>query len=140
MAAEAIDLANVGKPMSQTALEEMHALKTGAMFEAAVIRRHCWRKKMTNHRRAVGLCAEDRSWCFRWWTMCSTPRPTAPPSARRQADDAANDKPTFVSLMGIDAARAYADRLTHDAVAALPAHLNNDRLAALARAMAQRTA
>ena len=34
---QAIDLANVGKPMSQTALEEMHALKTGAMFEAAVI-------------------------------------------------------------------------------------------------------
>ena len=34
---QAIDLANVGQPMTLAALEEMHAMKTGAMFEAAVL-------------------------------------------------------------------------------------------------------
>ena len=54
--------------------------------------------------------------------------------------DAANDKPTFVSLMGITAASAYAQRLTDEAIAALPTHLNTQRLADLAQLMATRHA
>ena len=115
--------------------------KTGAMFEAAVILPALLAEEdEANHRRAVGLCAEDRSRLSGGDDVLGTPPPTAPTLGKTAGKDAANDKPTFVSLMGIDAARAYADRLTADAVAALPAHLNSDRLAALARAMAQRTA
>jgi farnesyl diphosphate synthase len=55
--------------------------------------------------------------------------------------DAANDKPTFVSLMGLDAARAYAQALIERAQAALVrSGLPDTRaLAALAQQVVQRS-
>ena len=82
---QAIDLANVGKPMTQAALEEMHALKTGAMFEAAVILPALLAEEDETTIAALSAYAQRSAWCFRWSTTCSTPRPTARPSARRLA-------------------------------------------------------
>ena len=137
---QAIDLANVGKPMSQTALEEMHALKTGAMFEAAVILPALLAEEDEATIAALSAYAQKIGLVFQVVDDVLDATADSATLGKTAGKDAANDKPTFVSLMGIDAARAYADRLTADAVAALPAHLNSDRLAALARAMAQRTA
>ena len=56
--------------------------------------------------------------------------------------DAAHDKPTYVSLMGLDAARAYAQELLRDARAALQtSQLSDTRaLAALADRVVNRHA
>ena len=50
-------------------------------------------------------------WLFRWWTTSSTSPLTRPTLGKTAGKDAAADKPTFVSLMGLAQAQAYADRV-----------------------------
>lgn len=137
---QAIDLANVGLPMTQTDLEEMHAMKTGAMFEAAVLlpallseEDEATLSSLTSYAQKIGLTFQVVDDVLDATADSATLGKTA-------GKDAANGKPTFVSLMGIDAAIAYAHRLTAEAIAALPAHLNTTNLIQLARSMAERTA
>lgn len=137
---QAIDLANVGKAMTQAALEEMHALKTGAMFEAAVVLPALLAEEDTATVAALSRYAQKIGLVFQVVDDILDATADSATLGKTAGKDAANDKPTFVSLMGIDTARSYADRLTAEAIAALPAHLNSERLAALARLMAQRTA
>lgn len=137
---QAIDLANVGRPMTLPALEEMHAMKTGAMFEAAVVMPALLAEAdevtisaLTAYAQKIGLTFQVVDDVLDTTADSATLGKTA-------GKDAANDKPTFVSLMGIDAATRYAQRLTADAIAALPKTMNTQRLTELARSMVERTA
>ena len=137
---QAIDLANVGRPMTLEALQEMHAMKTGAMFEAAVVLPALLAEEddatvdaLTEYAEKVGLAFQVVDDVLDATADSATLGKTA-------GKDAANDKPTFVSLLGIDAAKAYAHQLTDEAIAALPKHLNTTNLTQLARSMAERTA
>lgn len=137
---QALDLANVGHAMTRSALEEMHAMKTGAMFEAAVTlpallagADDATLDALTRYARAVGLAFQ---------VLDDVLDATADTSAlgKTAGKDAAADKPTFVTLMGVEGARDHAERLTATAVAALPGQLRGARLAALAQSMAGRRA
>ena len=137
---QAIDLANVGRPMTLDALQEMHAMKTGAMFAAAVVLPALLAEEddatvdaLTEYAEKVGLAFQVVDDVLDATADSATLGKTA-------GKDAANDKPTFVSLLGIDAAKAYAHQLTDEAIAALPKHLNTTNLTQLARSMAERTA
>lgn len=137
---QAIDLANVGVPMTLAALEEMHAMKTGAIFEAAVLLPALLAEEddatlttFTDYAQKIGLTFQVVDDLLDATADSVTLGKTA-------GKDAANGKPTFVSLMGIDAAKAYARRLTTEAISALPKHLNTTNLTELARSMAERTA
>jgi len=137
---QAIDLANVGRPMTLAALEEMHAMKTGAMFEAAVVMpallaeaNEATLSALTAYAQKIGLTFQVVDDVLDTTADSATLGKTA-------GKDAANDKPTFVSLMGIDAATQYAQRLTTEAIAALPTTMNTQRLNELARSMVERTA
>ena len=137
---QAIDLANIGRPMTLDALQEMHAMKTGAMFEAAVLLPALLAEvddatvdALTDYAERVGLAFQVVDDVLDATADSATLGKTA-------GKDAADDKPTFVSLMGIDAAKAYAHQLTDEAIAALPKHLNTTNLTQLARSMAERTA
>ena len=137
---QAIDLANVGKLMTLVALEEMHAMKTGAMFEAAVLLPALLAEEDEITLTALTAYAQKIGLTFQVVDDVLDATVDSVALGKTAGKDAANDKPTFVSLMGIDAARAYAHRLTAQAIAALPRHLNTTHLTRLARSMAERTA
>ena len=137
---QAIDLANVGCPMTLAALEEMHAMKTGAMFEAAIVIPALLAEEDETTLAALAIYAQKIGLTFQVVDDVLDATADSATLGKTAGKDAANDKPTFVSLMGILAARSYAQRLTDEAISALPPHLNTSRLADLARAMATRPA
>jgi farnesyl diphosphate synthase len=117
---QAIDLASVGKALNQPELELMHALKTGALIRAAV---------MLGALAGQALSAEERQNLDRFAKRagllfqvvddildCTASTATLGKTAGK---DEAAAKPTYVSLLGLDAARDYADELRNDALDAL---------------------
>ncbi|TAG02989.1 MAG: polyprenyl synthetase family protein [Betaproteobacteria bacterium] len=136
---QAIDLANVGKPMTQAALEEMHALKTGAMFEAAVVLPALLVESDDERVDALTKFAANIGLAFQVVDDVLDATADSATLGKTAGKDAAADKPTFVSLMGIEAADAYARVLTRQAIAAVETlGGNNARLIDVAFAMAER--
>jgi len=117
---QAIDLANVGKAMNQTELEQMHGLKTGALIRAAVAlgALSCPElddaalQRLDQYAAKLGLAFQVIDDVL----DCEADTATLGKTAGKDAD---NDKPTYVKLMGLAAARAYAETLVADAVALL---------------------
>ncbi len=140
---QAIDLANVGRAMTLDALTEMHRLKTGAMFEAAVVLPAIAIEAEASTIAALRAFAQPLGLAFQVIDDVLDATADTATLGKTAGKDAADDKPTFVSLLGIDGARAEAARLTDAAIAALAALSSAgrsvDRLAALARTMGART-
>lgn len=117
---QAIDLAAVGKPLEQAELELMHALKTGALIRAAVLLGALAgtplspeeRQQLDRFAKRAGLLFQVVDDILDCTTNTATLGKTA-------GKDAAADKPTYVTLLGLDAAREYAQDLRHEALAAL---------------------
>lgn len=117
---QAIDLAHVGKPMSQAELEQMHSLKTGALIRAAVGLGALACPDLSDGDLArLDAYAAKLGLAFQVIDDvldCEADTATLGKTAGKDAD---NDKPTYVKLMGLDAARTYAHQLVDDAVALL---------------------
>jgi len=139
---QAIDLANVGCTMTEAALRQMHAMKTGAMFEAAVRMpalmveaEDATLTALTEFARPLGLAFQVVDDVLDATADSTTLGKTA-------GKDAKDGKPTFVSLLGVEPARELAAQLTAQAVAALSplegAGRRCGRLRALAIAMGKR--
>jgi farnesyl diphosphate synthase len=137
---QAIDLAHVGVPMSDTALRDMHRRKTGAMLEVSV---HMGALSagaddptlacLQRHAQAIGLAFQVVDDILDVTADSATLGKTA-------GKDQANDKPTFVSLLGLAGAQTQAQDLLKEALAALDAaKLRDDgALRALAHRVVQR--
>ena len=137
---QAIDLAHVGVPMSETALRDMHRRKTGAMLEVSV---HMGALSagadgptlacLQRYAQAIGLAFQVVDDILDVTADSATLGKTA-------GKDQANDKPTFVSLLGLAGAQAQAQALLQDALAALDAAVLSDdgALRALAHMVVQR--
>jgi len=118
---QAIDLASVGMPLNSQQLHEMHRLKTGALLEASVMMGAAcgaatpaaW-QALRDYGAAVGLAFQVVDDILDVTADSATLGKTA-------GKDAAQDKPTFVSLMGLEASRAYAQQLLARALAGLDA-------------------
>ncbi|MFC5921386.1 polyprenyl synthetase family protein [Neisseria weixii] len=117
---QAIDLANVGKAMNQAELEEMHGLKTGALIRAAVVLGALACPDLSDgHIVRLDRYATKLGLAFQVIDDvldCEADTATLGKTAGKDAD---NDKPTYVKLMGLAEARAYAEKLTAEAVALL---------------------
>ncbi|MGO4303848.1 polyprenyl synthetase family protein [Cupriavidus sp. RAF12] len=116
---QAIDLQNVGLAMSRDALEAMHRMKTGALLRASVRM-----GALCGNVDSVGLAALDRyaaavGLAFQVVDDILDVTADTATLGKTAGKDAANDKPTYVSLMGLDAARALAAQLRTDAHEAL---------------------
>lgn len=117
---QAIDLANVGKAMDQAGLEQMHSLKTGALIRAAVVlgALACPDlgdediQRLDQYAAKLGLAFQVIDDVL----DCEADTATLGKTAGKDAD---NDKPTYVKLMGLEAARAYAETLVAEAVTQL---------------------
>ena len=118
---QAIDLASVGLPLQSAELHEMHRLKTGALFKASVLMgaacgQPCARvtHALHDYGTAIGLAFQVVDDILDVTADSATLGKTA-------GKDAAQDKPTFVSLMGLDASRDYAGQLLARALTSLDA-------------------
>ena len=130
---QAIDLASVGRQLSEDQLRQMHRLKTGALLLCSVqMGVACvptvpapLQAALTRFGEALGLAFQVVDDVLDVTADSATLGKTA-------GKDEAADKPTYVALMGLDAAKAYADDLAAQAMQALvDTGLPEARLAAL---------
>ncbi|QBM27899.1 MULTISPECIES: polyprenyl synthetase family protein [Hydrogenophaga] len=131
---QAVDLASVGVALDQKALEGMHRLKTGALLQASVMMGASTAaldaavlRQLSTYGACIGLAFQVVDDILDVTTDSATLGKTA-------GKDAAADKPTFVSLMGLESAQAYADEVLDQAHQALSASAlpHTDTLHALA--------
>ena len=118
---QAIDLASVGLPLTSEQLHEMHRLKTGALLQASVMMGAACgspslqaQNALKDYGAAVGLAFQVVDDILDVTADAATLGKTA-------GKDAAQDKPTFVSLMGLQASRQYAQQLLAQALTSLHA-------------------
>jgi farnesyl diphosphate synthase len=116
---QAIDLASVGKSLTLPELEFMHIHKTGALIRAAILLgAHCGSvspaqlDKLDRFGKLIGLAFQVVDDVL----DCEADTATLGKTAGK---DAENGKPTYVSLLGIQDARAMAQRLHREALEAL---------------------
>jgi len=117
---QAIDLAAVGQALDQPQLELMHALKTGALIRAAVLLGALAGNPLTAaERSSLDRFAKRAGLLFQVVDDILDCTASTATLGKTAGKDEAADKPTYVSLLGLDAARSYADELRSDALAAL---------------------
>jgi farnesyl diphosphate synthase len=116
---QAVDLASVGVALDQASLEAMHRRKTGALLQASVTMGAATgapspetQVQLARYGACVGLAFQVVDDILDVTADSATLGKTA-------GKDAAADKPTFVSLMGLTQAQAYADRVLAQAHEAL---------------------
>ncbi len=116
---QAIDLASVGLQLSESQLQEMHRLKTGALLKASVMMGAAcghtaapvW-SALQAFGAAIGLAFQVVDDVLDVTADSATLGKTA-------GKDADCNKPTYVSLMGLDGATAFAQSLKMQALDAL---------------------
>ena len=117
---QAIDLASVGQPLTQPELELMHALKTGALIRAAVMLGALAGRPMSaDERTGLDRFAKRAGLLFQVVDDILDCTASTATLGKTAGKDEAADKPTYVALLGLEKARAYADELRADARDAL---------------------
>lgn len=137
---QAIDLASVGKPLTQPELELMHALKTGALIRAAVLLGAlCGETMAEPERDALDRFAKRAGLLFQVVDDILDCTASTATLGKTAGKDAAADKPTYVSLLGLDGAQRFAGELEAEALRYLePFGARSQRLTELAAFIARR--
>ncbi|MFZ4877362.1 polyprenyl synthetase family protein [Janthinobacterium sp. Mn2066] len=117
---QAIDLDSVGLALSLQQLEQMHQLKTGALLRAAVVLGALAGKDVTPEEMAA-LNAYARAVGLAFQVVDDVLDATADSATlgKTAGKDAAANKPTYVSILGLEPSKALAEQLRCDAHAAL---------------------
>jgi farnesyl diphosphate synthase len=118
---QAIDLASVGKPLDETQLRDMHRRKTGVLLQASVlmgaacgnISDVAW-QSLSQYGAAIGLA-------FQVVDDILDVTQDSEVLGKTAGKDQDCNKPTYVSVLGLDAARGYALQLRDQAHKALAA-------------------
>jgi farnesyl diphosphate synthase len=116
---QAIDLASIGLALDEATLRDMHRRKTGALLQASVLMGaacgdcppRCW-QALADYGAAIGLAFQVVDDILDVTQASETLGKTA-------GKDQGSDKPTYVSVLGLEAARQHADALRDQAQAAL---------------------
>jgi farnesyl diphosphate synthase len=117
---QAIDLAVVGTMLRLPELERMHQLKTGALIRAAVrLGAGCGRTLTASENEALDRFAAAIGLAFQVVDDVLDVEGTAQSLGKTAGKDAAQQKPTYVSLQGLATARQRIESLRADAHAAL---------------------
>ena len=117
---QALDLAHVGDALSLNELERMHALKTGALIHAAVrLGAACGRTLDRAQDEALDRYAAAVGLGFQIVDDVLDVEGTAHSLGKTAGKDAAQGKATYVSLLGLDAAKVRVAELRDEAHTAL---------------------
>ncbi len=116
---QAIDLAAVGQRLDRAALEDMHRRKTGAMLTASVrLGALCGEALEPAQRGALDRYAQAIGLAFQVVDDVLDVEGNTASLGKTAGKDAGQNKPTYVSVLGLDASRALADSLLGEARAA----------------------
>ncbi|MFP5467928.1 MAG: polyprenyl synthetase family protein [Gammaproteobacteria bacterium] len=116
---QAIDLASVGVTLDQPSLEGMHRLKTGALLQASVMMGAATAPVDAHQASCLADFGASIGLAFQIVDDILDVTGDSRTLGKTAGKDAAADKPTFVSLMGLSAAQSYADAVLDRAHAAL---------------------
>lgn len=117
---QAIDLGSVGLKLDQTALEQMHRHKTGALIEVSVkLGALASGRAQPEQLQALQTYAQAIGLAFQVQDDILDVESDTATLGKRQGADIARDKPTYPALLGLDAAKAYALELRDQALQAL---------------------
>ena len=130
---QAIDLASVGQRLTEDRLRQMHRLKTGALLLCSVqMGAACVPGVSAPVQAALQRFGEALGLAFQVVDDVLDVTADSATLGKTAGKDEAADKPTYVALMGLEAAKAYADALAQQAMQALAdTGLPEARLAAL---------
>jgi farnesyl diphosphate synthase len=117
---QAIDLDSIGVALPVTKLETMHRMKTGALIRAAVrLGAACGRTLEPGEARALDRYADAAGLAFQVVDDVLDVEGSAVSLGKTVGKDVAQGKPTFVSCLGLAAAKARAEALRVEAKGAL---------------------
>ena len=116
---QAIDLASIGRPLDERSLRDMHHRKTGALLRTSVLMGAAcgdvapadW-EALADYGDALGIAFQVVDDILDVTQASHTLGKTA-------GKDLENNKPTYVSVLGLEAARRHAEALRQRALAAL---------------------
>ena len=118
---QAIDLASVGVALDEAQLRQMHRLKTGALLQASVAMGAACGSADAAAQAALARYGAALGLAFQVVDDILDVTQDSATLGKTAGKDAASDKPTYVSLLGLERARAHADELLGQALAALAA-------------------
>jgi farnesyl diphosphate synthase len=129
---QAIDLASIGQPLAEDCLRDMHRRKTGALLQASVMMGAACgqasgaaQQALSDYGAAIGLAFQVVDDILDVTQSAATLGKTA-------GKDQDNNKPTYVTVLGLGAARRHAEQLREQAHAALAGSGLGDAAALLA--------
>ena len=135
---QAIDLASVGKALTQAELESMHHLKTGALIQAAVLLGAASGSKLQIT--AARTFAANIGLAFQVVDDILDVEADTSTLGKTAGKDANSNKPTYVTILGLDVAKQHAQHLYANAIIALsPFGASAHRLKELADFIMQRS-
>ena len=116
---QAIDLDSVGKKLDLAGLKQMHAMKTGALLSCSVRMGGIAAKLNATQMRHLQNYSEALGLAFQIVDDVLDATADSQTLGKTAGKDAANDKPTYVTLMGLDYAQKAAKDLQETAIASL---------------------
>jgi farnesyl diphosphate synthase len=131
---QAIDLASVGKPLAEAQLSDMHRRKTGALLRASVLMGAACGATDASSWAALGDYGDAVGLAFQVVDDILDVTQASETLGKTAGKDLQDNKPTYVTVLGLDAARRRAHELRDRAHAALgrTALADGSLLAALA--------
>ena len=129
---QAVDLASVGRPLDEVALQDMHHRKTGALLCASVLMGAACGQPSTAAWQALGAFGNALGLAFQVVDDILDVTQASDVLGKTAGKDEHAGKPTYVSVLGLTAAKARAAALHRDALDALarsgvarPCHLEH---------------
>ena len=116
---QAIDLESVGKKLDLAGLKQMHAMKTGALLSCSVHMGGIAAKLHSTQMQHLQSYSEALGLAFQIVDDVLDATADSQTLGKTAGKDAANDKPTYVTLMGLDYAQKAAKDLQEIAIASL---------------------
>ena len=118
---QAIDLASIGQPLGEHALRDMHHRKTGALLQASVLMGAACGEVSASAWQALSIYGDALGLAFQVVDDILDVTQASETLGKTAGKDVDNNKPTYVTVLGLDAARRHADTLRDKAQSALAA-------------------
>ena len=118
---QAIDLASIGKPLDESTLRDMHRRKTGVLLQASVMMGAACGHASAQATQALSDYGAALGLAFQVVDDILDVTQASDVLGKTAGKDQDANKPTYVSLLGLNAARTLAQQLREEAKAALAA-------------------
>lgn len=133
-----VDLESEGKAVTVDTLKYMDELKTGALIKAACLLGCTAAGASYEQKKAAEVFADNIGLAFQIKDDILDVTSTAEKLGKPIGSDAANDKSTYVGLLGLETCKNLVEELTDKAMEALSAFDNNGELIAYAEYLCNR--